>query len=148
MRSKILAGLTAVVAAATIAAPAHAATTATTATVSAGKCKVRYSDDTGKRFTYAQCVINVSDLAAGQTVKVNYESNLKTFNPHSEIGPFRGQTGTVGFSNVDGQGPADLTQAIQIAFKNQSVAQIKKQLKVTLSSPTKGVVVSNAVATA
>jgi hypothetical protein len=42
----------------------------------------------------------------------------------------------------------DVTGGIQIAFRNTSVAQVKKHLKVTLSSSTPGVVVTNAVATA
>jgi hypothetical protein len=155
MRTKFLTAVTAIAAAAAVAAPANAAPSPAPAPqISAGKCNVRYSHDTGKGFTYAQCEINVSNVRYGQTVKVRYSSNLKTFNPHSEIGPFKFQSGTVSFTNQGGlpgqtKGTtADVTGGIQLAFPTKSTAQIKKRLKVTLSSSTPGVVVTDATATA
>ena len=139
MRTKILTGIAMIASTAAVAAPAQAAQAPQ---ISAGHCKVRYSDDTGKGFTYAQCEINVANVPYGQTVKVRYSSNLKTFNPHSEIGPFNSKSGTVSFTNKGGLPgqtagtTADLTGAIQLAFPTTSTAQIKKRLKVTLSSPT------------
>lgn len=121
--------------------------------ISAGPCNVRYSHDTGKGFTYAQCQINVTNVPYGKTVKVRYTSNLKTFNPHSEIGPFKSRTGTISIANQGGlpgqtKGTtADMTGGFQIAFPIKSAAQVKKRLKVTLSSATPGVVVSGATAT-
>jgi len=151
MCTKILTGMAAIASAAAVAVPAQAAQAPQ---VSAGKCTVRYSHDTGRGFTYAQCEINVSNIRVGQTIRVHYSSNLKTFNPHSEIGPFKPKSGTVSFTNQGGLPgqtagtTADLTGAIQLAFPTTSTAQIKKRLKVTLSSATPGVVVTDATATA
>ncbi|MBE2314350.1 hypothetical protein DVA67_000060 [Solirubrobacter sp. CPCC 204708] len=138
MQRTFLAGLTAIAATAAIAVPAQAQTTGPQ--VSTSNCKVRYSRDTGKPFTYAQCEVSVSGATAGQAVKLRYKSNLKTFNPHSEIGPFRGQTGTLALKGNE-------TRGFQIAFNNASMAQVKKQLKITFSSPTAGVTITNPVVT-
>ena len=147
MRTALLTGMTTLVATAAIATPALAQTTApTTPTqpttgpqVSIGTCKIRHSVE-GNGFTYANCLISVSNLAPGQSIKVNYKSNLKTYSPPgAEFGGWGKQTGTLAFSGGEIRG-------IQLGFPGKTAAQVKKSLKITLSSPTPGV--TGTVATA
>ncbi len=154
MRAKLLTGLTAVVAATAIAAPAHAQiVSAQGPRIDAGSCKVRSSNDEGQRFTYADCDITVKNIPLGQSVKVHYKSNLKTFKPHAEFGPWDHTSGTITASNPGGMPgqtagtTADITVGLELAFPGKSVAQVKKGLKVTLSSSTQGATVTDPSAT-
>jgi len=154
MRTKLLTGLTAVVAATAIAAPAHAQIVSSQGPqIDAGTCKVRSSHDEGQRFTYADCEITVNNIPIGQSVKVQYKSNLKTFKPHAEFGPWDHTSGTVTASNPGGMPgqtagtTADIVVGLQLAFPGKSVSQVKKNLKVTLSSATQGATVIDPIAT-
>jgi hypothetical protein len=154
MRNKLLTGLTAVVAATAIAAPAHAQIiSAQGPQIDAGTCTVRSSHDEGQRFTYADCELTVNNIPLGQSVKVRYKSNLKTFKPHAEFGPWDHTSGTITAANPGGMPgqtagtTADITVGLQMAFPGKSVAQVKKNLKVTLSSATQGATVTDAIAT-
>ena len=138
MRNAILTGMTAVVAAAAIAVPAQAAQSSAP-TISAGQCTIRHSNE-GKGFTYANCLISVNNVPQGQTIKVNYRSNLKTYTPPgAEFGGWGKQSGTLAFT--DG-----MIRGIELGFPGKTAAQVKKSLKITLSSPTPGV--TGTVATA
>jgi hypothetical protein len=151
MRNKLVAGLTTIVAAGAIVAPAQAQAISPAAstgpTIQAGKCTVRASHDAGPWFTWADCQVSVNNIPAGQSVKVNYKSNLKTIQPKAEFGPFGKQSGTFTFKNTGSQ-PESLIRDIQIAFPGKQISKVKRNLRVTLSTPTSGVVVTNAVATA
>ena len=140
MRNAILTGATALVAAAALAAPAMAATAPAPQIVQSGTCTVRHSKETKAGFTYANCLISVNNVPSGQTIKVNYKSNLKTYSPKgAEFGPFDKQSGTLAFRGGEVRG-------LELAFPGKTAAQVKKQLKITLTSPTAGV--APAVATA
>jgi hypothetical protein len=144
MRFAIPTGLMAVAAAAAIAAPAHAQTALAQAqaapapTIHGGPCQVRRSGE-GKGFTFASCLISVDNAPQGKAIKVDYKSNLKTYNPHAEFGPWNKTAGSVRLVNGEVEG-------VMFAFPNKTVAQVEKTFKLTLSSATPGVV--GAVATA
>jgi len=79
-------------------------------------------------------------VVQGQTIKVNYRSNLKTYTPPgAEFGGWGKQSGTLAFT--DG-----MIRGIELGFPGKTAAQVKKSLKITLSSPTPGV--TGTVATA
>ncbi|MBE2319825.1 hypothetical protein DVA67_027925 [Solirubrobacter sp. CPCC 204708] len=150
MRTKLLTALTAVVAATAVAAPAHAQLISEPGPqIDAGACKVRSSHDEGQRFTYADCEVTVNGVPAGQSVKVRYKSNLKTFKPHAEFGPWDSTTGTITAGNQGAPAGTtdDIVVGLQLAFPGKSVAQVKKDLTVTLSSATPGATVTDATAT-
>jgi hypothetical protein len=144
MRFALTTGLVAVAAATAIAAPAHAQTAPVQAqaspapTIQGGPCQVRRSGE-GKGFTFATCLIGVDNAPQGQTITVDYKSNLKTYNPHAEFGPWNKTTGSIKLDDGEVRG-------VMFAFPNKSVAQVKKTFKLTLSTATPGV--ANAVATA
>jgi len=142
MRNKIVAGLTACVAAAAVAAPAQAqvAPTAPTGTpapaVSASKCTVRHSMETKAGFTYADCELSVTNVPGNETVKIHYSSNLKTYTPKgAEFGPWNHRSGTI--TAYDGE-----VTTLQMGFPGKTAAQVRKQLKVALSTTTPGVTVT------
>jgi ABC-type amino acid transport substrate-binding protein len=140
MRTAILTGLSAAVAAAAIAGPAQAQTitqapaqAAAPAITQFGKCTVRHSNEYKPGFTYADCEITVKNLPAGQAIKIDYKSNLKTYTPRkAEFGPWGKQSGSIGLADGEIRG-------LQLAFPNKTAAQVKKSLKITLSSPAAGV---------
>jgi hypothetical protein len=151
MRTKLLTGLTAVVAAGAVAAPARAQLISSQGPqIDAGTCTVRSSHDEGQRFTYADCEVTVKNVPAGQSVKVRYKSNLKTFKPHAEFGPWDHTSGTITAGNQDGPAGTsdDIVVGLQMAFPGKTVAQVKKDLKITVSSATPGATVADATATA
>ena len=154
MRAKLLTGLTAVAAATAIAAPAHAQIISSQGPqIDAGTCKVRSSMTRASASPTPTANITVKNIPLGQSVKVHYKSNLKTFKPHAEFGPWDHTSGTVTASNPGGMPgqtagtTADITVGLQMAFPGKSVAQVKKELKVTLSSATKGAIVTDPTAT-
>jgi hypothetical protein len=154
VRNTLLTGLAAMAVAGAIAAPAQAQLVATQSPqIDAGTCTVRSSHDEGRRFTYANCAITVKNVPVGQSVKVRYTSNLKTFTPHAEFGRWRHAGGVITAANPGGMpgqtaGTAsDVTVGLQLAFPGKTVAQVKRNLKVTVASATKGAVVTDASAT-
>ena len=121
-----------------IAGPAAAqSTTATQNTVAIDACHVHKSDH--MNFTYAYCGI-VSDIAAGQSGSVQWKVNLPTYTPKSPGGTWSKGSGTV---KLAGQTLLN----VKFAFKNKTVAQVTKSLKVTLSNP-KNVTITDGTATA
>lgn len=121
-----------------IAGPAAAQTTATPEnTVAIDACHVHKSDH--MKFTYAYCAI-VSDIAAGESASVQWKVNLPTFTPKSPGGTWSKGSGT---TKLAGQTILN----VKFAFKNKTVAQVTKSLKVTLSNP-KNVTITRGTATA
>jgi hypothetical protein len=110
------------------------------ATVTIDRCTVRHSRNAGG-FTYAYCSI-VTQAPAGQTVSVRYRSNLATYTPNVANGDYDPQSKTVGFA-----GGGDQIQAIKLAFRKLTVAQVTSRLTVTLSNAS-GATITNATATA
>jgi hypothetical protein len=120
-------------------APSSAAVSPT-ATVAIDNCTVRVSRNAGG-FTYAYCSI-VTQAPAGQAVSVRYRSNLATYKPAVPNGTYSPQSKTVVFS-----GGGDQILTIKIAFKKLTAAQVRSQLKVTLSDVT-GATITDGTATA
>jgi hypothetical protein len=79
-----------------------------------------------------------------QTVYVSYAVNLRTFEPATG-GEFSGRKGTLG---VPGNGKVDKVYSMRFAIPDKSVAQVRKSLKVTISNPTGGAIITAATATA
>jgi hypothetical protein len=143
MRNQIIAGLTATVAAASIATPAladQAPAGASAPQLHVSTCTVKTSP---KGYTYATCPLSAINMGK-QTVYVQYHSNLKTFEPATG-GEFGSQSGTLG---VPGNGKVYKVYSMRFAFKDMSAAQVRKSLKVTISNPTGGAIITAATATA
>jgi len=143
MRNKLALGLATVVAASAIAAPAVAQSSAPNqaagATIQIKPCVVKHSRNAGG-FTYASCTVVSNDIPQGTSAAVQYKVNLKTFTPPTN-GTWSKQTGTRTFAGSEIWG-------MKFAFKGKSVAQVQKSLKVTISTKSSGVTITQAVATA
>ena len=142
MHTKIITGLTTAVTVAAMATPALAQTPAPTPqpaatgpSVHINACKVAHSRN---GFTWASCAIVTNGLPAGTSAALQYHANLKTFKPRTN-GTWSAQSGRLTLSGI---------QNIKMAFPGKSVAQVQKSLKVTLSTSTPGVTVTQAVASA
>jgi hypothetical protein len=116
-----------------LAAPAAQAGTAESV-VSISNCKIK--QERSKTYTWASCTIKT--LAPdGQDVSVKYSSSMKTFIPKTG-GTWSKQTGTLKLQGSE-------YQAIKLAFKGKTPAQVRKSLKVTLSNA-KGATIGDATA--
>jgi hypothetical protein len=124
MNRSLLAGLTTVLVAATVAAPVQAASA--TGTVGIGGCTIKTSRNAGG-FAWAYCPIT-SVAVKGQAVTVHYRVNLKTYVPLPNAS-YSAQSGKLGF-------PANSQTLLNVkfAFKGLSASQVKSRLKVTLSN--------------
>jgi hypothetical protein len=121
-------------------APANAANAANAPQIHLGPIKVQ----TSKR-GYVIASVPLSAINMGkQTVYVNYRSNLKAFEPATG-GEFSATSGKLG---VPGDGKVYKVYTQRFAFSGKTAAQVRKSLKVTISNPTGGAVITDATATA
>jgi hypothetical protein len=146
MRNKIIVGLTTALTAASIAGPAMAASApsvpagANSPQLHVSTCTVKKSP---KGYVYATCPLTAINVG-NQTIYVSYASNMKTFEPVTG-GQFGAQRGVLG---VPGTSKVQNVYSLRFAFKNRSVAQVRKSLKVTISNPTGGALITAGTATA
>jgi hypothetical protein len=171
MRNKILIGLTTVLAATAIGAPAAMAqevippaqpstptgipTPTPTPTpispaqpnlpgnpaVSMGNCTIAKSRH---GYVYAVCPVNAGFLNAGQSATVAYKTNLKVIKPRT-VASWRNQAGHFTLTNAS-DATANLTGTLKFAFKDRSVQHAKRDLKVTISAVTPGISITNPIA--
>jgi hypothetical protein len=170
MRTKLTAGLTMAVAVASIAGPAMAATVSPanpaapnvspanpaaptvnpanpatpnfTPQLHLNTCKVARSS---KGYTTASCQLVAINMGK-QTVWVSYSANMKTFTPKGT--GFAARHGRFGIPAKTKANQVYKVYTVRFAIKGQSVAQVRKHLKVTISNPTGGAVITHATATA
>lgn len=116
---------------------AQAATTPPAPEVSISDCQVK--QERNKTFSYAWCTVDTS-APAGTNISVRYRSSMATFKPPTG-GTWSPQTRTIAFT---GGGEQILT--LKFAFKGKTPAQVRKNLKVTLSNAT-GATIGTATAT-
>jgi hypothetical protein len=135
----ILTGLTTAAAAAAIAAPSAMAQTAAAPSVHIRNCTITKSHNAGG-FAWAACSIVGSNVPS-QGVELTYKTNMKTFNPGTP-GPWRQSAGTVDF------GGGDSILALKFGFKGQTVARVRKSLKVTVTDPDGSVTITDGTAVA
>jgi hypothetical protein len=142
MRTKMILGLTAAVATAAIAAPSALAAQTPTTSAAANAPQLHVSSCTVKTakagYTIATCPISAINMGKS-TVYFSYASNLKTIKSISGA-----QKGTMG---VPGNGDVYHVYPMKFAF-DAPAAQVRKDLKVTISNPTGGAIITNATATA
>jgi len=149
MRKSLTIGLTTAISAAAIAAPAmaQAPAPAPAAANAANAPQIHLSPikvQTSKR-GYVIASVPLTAINMGkQTVYVNYRSNLKAFEPATG-GEFSGTSGRLG---VPGDGKVYKVYTQRFAFSGKTAAQVRKSLKVTISNPTGGAVITDATATA
>ena len=138
MRStKIIAGLTtAALATAALGGTAQAqtlsdpaGTAATGPQIAINNCTVKQSRNAGG-FVWASCSIVTTNIASADSPAVSFRSNLKPFNPRTN-GTWSKQTGTLELGSIT---------AIKFAYKNKTISQVRKSLKVTLSKPVDGTI--------
>jgi hypothetical protein len=103
--------------------------------VSIDNCRVKQ----GRGFAWFYCGV-VSDSIPNNSVLVNYRVNLTTFKPGTG-GTWYNRTGTLRFTG--GQS----LQTLKFAVRNKSAAQVRRQLRVTLSNP-RGAIIRDATAVA
>ena len=93
---------------------------------------------------YVIASLPVSAINMGnKTIYVNYSSTMKTVEPATG-GEFSPTTGKFG---VPGNNKAYKVYTLRFAIQGKSEAQIRKQLKVTISNPTGGAVITVPTAT-
>ncbi|MDA0180102.1 hypothetical protein OJ997_07325 [Solirubrobacter phytolaccae] len=114
-----------------------------------GKCSVAKSSH---GYVYAVCPVNANAIPYGETVSLSYKINgLHTFKPRTHA-TWSNASGTVTLTNdgsMPGQTPGsttNLTQNIKIAFKNPSVAKVRKDLIIAMTGQSGNVPVTNPVA--
>jgi hypothetical protein len=93
----------------------------------------------GRGFAWFYCGV-VSDSIPNNTVVVNYRVNLATFMPNTG-GTWYSRTGTLRFTG--GQS----VRTLKFAVRNRSAAQVRRQLRVTLSNA-RGATIRDATALA
>ena len=129
----------ALVCAAVAAAGGNGASTAAAGTlpgvVSIDNCHLKQ----GRGFVWFYCGV-VSDSIPNNTVLVNYRVNLTTFKPNTG-GTWHSRTGTLRFTG--GQS----VRTLKFAVRNRSAAQVRTQLRVTLSDA-RGATIRDATAVA
>jgi hypothetical protein len=103
--------------------------------VSIDTCRVMQ----GRGFAWFYCGV-VSDSIPNNTVVVSYHVNLTTFKPTTG-GTWYNRTGTLRFTG--GQS----VRTLKFAVRNRSAAQVRRQLRVTLSNA-RGATVRDATAVA
>ena len=93
-------------------------------TIGFGKCTIARSRH---GYTYAVCPVQAGAVPSGQTVSISYRSSLHTFKPRTNV-KWGGTTGTVSLSNdsVSGE-PANVTASFKLAFKDKTVAQVRRE---------------------
>jgi hypothetical protein len=157
MRKSIIIGLTTALSTAAIAAPAMAQAPAPAPTSPApGTAAFQKAANapqlhvstikvqTSKR-GYVIATVPVSAINMGKTtVYFNYRSNLKTYEPATG-GEFMRQTGKLG---IPGNGKAYKVYSFRLAIHGKTAAQVRKSLKVTISNPTAGAIITLPTATA
>ena len=158
MRKTVIVGLTTALSTAAIAAPAMAQSPApgVVAPPSAPPAQTQNAANapqlhvstikvqTSKR-GYVIATVPLSAINMGtQTVYVQYHSNLKTVEPVTG-GEFGSQNGTLG---VPGDGKVYKVYSMRFAIADKSAAQVRKTLKVTISNPTGGAVITIGTASA
>jgi hypothetical protein len=156
MRKSIIIGLTTALSTAAVAAPAMAQAPAPAPTSPAPAASVQNAANapqlhvshikvqTSKR-GYVIATVPVTAINMGkQTVYFNYRSNLKTFEPRTG-GEFMRQTGKLG---IPGNGDVSKVYTFRLAIHGKTAAQVRKSLKVTISNPTGGAVITLATGTA
>ena len=79
-------------------------------------------------YTYAVCSVQADNVPSGQTVSISYRSNLHTFKPRTNV-KWGSTTGAISLSNdsVSG-GPSNVTTGVKLAFKDMTVAQVRREL--------------------
>jgi hypothetical protein len=112
--------------------------TPTGATVAIDNCHVKRSRNNGG-FTWFYCGV-VTDVPGSAPVSVSYRTNLTTFTP-STGGSWSRRSGTLRFTS--GQSLLNL----KFAVRNQTVAQVRQNLRVTLSNA-RGATITDATARA
>jgi hypothetical protein len=156
MRKTIIIGLTTALSTAAIAAPAMAQSPAPAPTAPAPPASVQNAANapqlhvgqikvqTSKR-GYVIATVPISAINMGhQTVSVDYRSNMKTFEPATG-GEFAAQKGKFG---VPGNAKVYKVYSFRLAIHGKTAAQVRKSLKVTISNPTNGAVITAATGTA
>jgi hypothetical protein len=103
--------------------------------VSIDNCHVKQ----GRGFAWFYCGV-VSDSIPNNTVLVNYRVNLTTFKPNTG-GTWYNRSGTLRFT------AGQSVQTLKFAVRNRSAAQVRKQLRVTLSNA-RGATIRDATAVA
>ena len=157
MRKSLLIGVTSVLSAAAIATPAMAQTPAPTATpaptptwtpqdqaeANAPQLHIDTVSLAKSRHGYVIARVPLTAINMGhQQINVTMKSNLKPIQP-AHAGDFSPRTSTFG---VPGDGKVYKVYTVRYAF-HQSVAQLRKSLKITLSNATNGGYITNSTAT-
>ncbi|MBJ7328328.1 MAG: hypothetical protein JHC95_00435 [Solirubrobacteraceae bacterium] len=145
-RTKLVAGLVTFIAAGSLAGPAVAQETAdqeaNAPQVHVDTCKVVKAK---AGFTYATCPLTMINNGK-DTVYVNVTSNLKTYAPTK--GAWMATSGKIGIPGAVHPDEVQQVYPMRFAFKGKTVSQVKKELKVTISNPTGGAIITDPIATA
>lgn len=148
MRNKLIAGLLTTAALASFATPALAQGTLTPQQQAIANGPQLHVDSCNVKKTHAGFVSATCPLYAinmgNQTVEIQYASNMKTFEPKGFTSYAAHQSGILG---VPGNSKVYASYPLKFAFKNATLAQVKRNLKVTISDATGGATIVNAVAT-
>jgi hypothetical protein len=100
-------------------------------------CTVKRSRN-GKGYTYAACPVVADNVPFDSTVAISFQSNLKTFKPHTNA-TWSNQKGVLTLSSkgtpgmVAGQ-TTTIIGGVKFAFAGKSLAQVNKSLKVFIAS--------------
>ena len=97
-------------------------------------------------YVYAVCPVNAGFINAGQSVTVAYKSNLKVVKPRT-VASWRNQAGHFTLTNTTGS-IDNLTGSMKFAFKDRSQAHVRKYLKVTISAVTPGIAITTPIGVA
>ena len=138
----IVAGLATLAAAGAMAGPALAEDAADAPQIHVDTCKVVKAK---AGYTYATCPLTMINNGK-DTVYVDVASNLATYRPTK--GAWMATKGKVGIPGAVHKDEVQQVYPMRFAFKNKTVAQVKASLKVTISNPTGGAVITDATATA
>jgi hypothetical protein len=175
MRSKILIGLTTVVAAVAIAGPAQAQEVIPPAQPSTptgvptptptptpipnvppaqpnlpGSPTVSMGKCTIAKsrhgYVYAVCQVSGGFIDAGQSATVSYKSNLKVVRPRT-VASWRNQAGHFTLTNTS-DSMTNLTGTMKFAFKDRSEAHVRNALKVSIAAVTPGISITTPIGVA
>jgi hypothetical protein len=148
MRTKLIAGLLTTAALASFASPALAQETLTPQQQAVANGPQIHVDTcsakkTKQGYISATCPLYAINMG-NQTVDIQYASNLPTFVPKGYTSYSAHQTATVG---IPGNGKPYSKYPLKFAFKGTTLAQVQRNLKVTISNATGGATIVAAVAT-
>ena len=101
-------------------------------------CHVKRSRNNGG-FTWFYCGV-VTDVPGSASISVSYRTNLTTFTP-SAGGSWSRRSGTLRFTS------GESLLNLKFAVRNQTVAQVRQKLRVTLSNA-RGATITDATARA